>query len=404
MNSTGNDIPSMFKNLFTIDPNEKVIFCKRCVMSNQRPRIQFNRDGICSACIFSDYKNTLVDWNAREQELEDLCDKHRKNDGSWDVIVPASGGKDSAYVAYILKEKFKMHPLTVTFASAVPTEIGSQNLYNFTQSGFDNILITPNGIIHQKLSKSSLIEFGDNFVPFAYGQINLPLQIAVKFNIPFIMYGENGDLEYGGSIKNYDVSTLPISSTNTLKEKLSGLPRPTAASSLPPENWMPYNLKNEDLNIYLPPAQEKLLKLNIKEYFFSYFENWSPELHLDVAKKFTGFSSNNVRSEGTYTNFASLDDKTDGFHYYMMFIKQGIGRCTSDASHQIRDKIITREDGIKLVIEYDGEFPSLHLDTFLDYMQLDIDELNKIFDKFRRDINWKKENDQWKLRYQVTPN
>ena len=106
-----------------------------------------------------------------------------------------------------------MNPLTVTWAPAVPTNIGQENLFNMAYSGQDNILFTPNGVIHRKLSKASLIEFGDNFIPFAYGQINVPLQCALKFNIPFVMYGENGDLEYGGSVRDCERSTLRISTT-----------------------------------------------------------------------------------------------------------------------------------------------------------------------------------------------
>ena len=395
-------LPQIFRNLKTIDRDQHVIFCKRCVMSNQRPRIQFNEDQVCSSCLFSDYKNMVVDWDKREKQLEELCNKYRKEDGSWDVIVPSSGGKDSAYVAYTLKEKFDMHPLTITWASAVPTEIGTQNLFNFTQSGYDNILITPNGLIHKKLSKISLIEFGDNFIPFTYGQINIPLQMAVKFNIPFVMYGENGDLEYGGSITNYNNPEISISTKHTIGEKFSGLPQPTTASALPPENWLPDGLKPEDLQFYLPPSKEEMELLNVKEFYFSYFENWKPEYHYEIAKKHTGFKPNLVRSEGTYTNFASLDDKTDGFHYYMMFIKHGIGRATSDAAHQIRHGIITRDKGVDLVLEYDGEYPSLHSDIFLDYMGMTINELNQVFDKFRRPLIWEKNNDEWKLRHQIT--
>ena len=151
----------------------------------------------------------MIDWDKREKELESICDKFRSNDGSWDVIVPGSGGKYSSYDAYVLKEKFGMHPLTVTWASAIPTDIGNKNLYNFIQSGYDNILVSPNGKIHRKLSKLTFTEYGENFLPFSYGQVHVPLHMAVKFKIPLIMYGENGELEYGGSLKNYNnIDTL----------------------------------------------------------------------------------------------------------------------------------------------------------------------------------------------------
>jgi len=192
----------------------------------------FNEDGVCAACLYTEYKKN-IDWDKREKELEELCSKFRKNDGSWDVVVPGSGGKDSGYVSWYLKEKLGMHPLTVTWASSIPTEIGQKNLYDFIQSGYDNILGTPNGKIHRKLSKITFQEFGDNFLPFIYGQLNYPFQIAVKFNIPLIFYGEDGDVEYGGSFERFNQSQLDIS--YTIKSKFT---------SLPPEYWEKFGILN----------------------------------------------------------------------------------------------------------------------------------------------------------------
>ena len=391
------DIPEIFKDLKIINPDENVVFCKRCVISNQRPRVNFNTKSVCGQCLYYDYKHTMVDWDKREKQLEALCDKYRSKDGWWDVIVPGSGGKDSSYVAYTLKEKFGMHPLMVTWASAIPTDIGQKNLYNFTQSGYDNFLITPNGKTHRKLSKLAFTELGDNFLPFVYGQLHIPLQVAVKYKIPLIMYGENGELEYGGSLKNFDKPTLDPTKFDYVREKLAPSDKPTG-----PSNWLEYGFEEKDLQIYMPPSLSEIQDLGVEYHYFSYYENWSAEKHYEVAKNYVGFQPNPTRSEGTYTNFASLDDKTDGFHYYMSFIKFGIGRATADAAHQTRDGIITRDEGVDLVHKYDGEFPNLYLDEFLDYMNMDLNALYQTIDKFRRPLIWKKENNEWKLRYQVT--
>jgi len=390
-----------FNNLKSINIDEKVVYCKNCTMSNQRPRIQFNDDGVCSACVYHDYKTNYIDWDKREKELEELCDKHRKEDGSWDVIVPISGGKGGSFIVDFLKEKFGMHPLTVTFAPTIPTEIGQENLFNISYNGFDNILFSLEGITHKKLSKISLEEFGHIFLPFAYGQMNIPLQISVKFNIPFIMFGEKGDLEYGGNLSEWDSPILKISS-DTLNDKINGLPRPIATSDLSKSNWLPEGLKIEDLKSYMPPTKNELEKNNVREYYFSYFNNWKPNEHFKIAEEKYGFKKNNTRIEGTYTKYSGLDDKLNGFHYYLMFIKQGIGRATLDTSRHIRQGIISRDEGVDLVREYDGEFPSKHLELFLEYMGITEEELNKIFDKFRRPIIWTKEKNDWKLRQQVT--
>jgi len=149
-----------------------VQYCKRCTMSNQRPRITFI-DGVCSACLYADYKKQ-IDWNERELELKDLCDRYRKGNGEYDVIVPSSGGKDSGFVAHQLKYVYGMTPLTVTWAPLKATEIGRKNLDAFIDSGFDNVLGKPNGKVTRRLTALSTEYLGDPFQPFIYGQTNFP--------------------------------------------------------------------------------------------------------------------------------------------------------------------------------------------------------------------------------------
>ena len=173
-----------------------VRYCVRCTMSNQRPRITFDHEGVCSACRYAEHKQK-IDWNERERELKDLCDRHRRTDGRYDVIVPSSGGKDSGFIAHQLKYRYGMTPLTVTWAPLKATEIGRKNLDAFIDSGFDNLLGKPNGKITRRLCALATQYLGDPFQPFIYGQTNFPLQVSVLQGIPLIMYGENGEVEYG---------------------------------------------------------------------------------------------------------------------------------------------------------------------------------------------------------------
>lgn len=385
-------LPSIFRDLRIIDPDEKVVFCNRCVISNQRPRLMFNEEGVCAACLFAEYKEKIIDWDKREKKLEELCDKYRSKDETWDVVVPGSGGKDSGFVTYNLKKKFGMHPLTATWASAIPTEIGNENLYNFIQSGFDNIMGTPNGELHRKLSKITFSEFGDNFLPFVYGQLNFPFQIAVNYNIPLIFYGEDGDVEYGGSFERFNEPKLD--SEYTLKSKFT---------SLAPEYWSSFGISTDSLQYYKPPPMEKIKSVGVEAHYYSYYQKWNPAEHYEFAKEHLGFKANpEGRSEGTFTDFASLDDKTDGFHYYMALIKFGIARATADASNQIRNGVLTRDEGVDLVLKYDTEYPIKYQDEFLTYMNMNLAELTKVLDKFRRPIIWEKVNDEWKLKKQVS--
>jgi len=368
----------------------EVKFCKRCTISNQRPRIAFDDYGVCSACNFSDYKKNKIDWAMREKELIDLCNRFRKNNGEFDVVVPCSGGKDGGFVAHQLKYKYGMNPLTVTWAPLKATDIGRKNLDAFIASGFDNILGTPNGKTTRKLARQSFLYLGDPFQPFIYGQTNFPLHMAVKSNIQLVMYGENGEVEYGGDMKNAYRPTRDIEDHD--KHYFSGLP---------PEFWAEHGVTLADLRPFMAPAYERVMNNKTEIHFFSYYKFWDPPENYYYSKENTGFSPNSERSEGTYSKYSSLDDQLDGMHYYLSYIKFGIGRATSDTAHEIRDGKITREEGIALVKKYDGEFPGKYFQEFLEYCSLTEDEVQEAIDSWRSDHLWEKSSVGWRLKHAV---
>jgi N-acetyl sugar amidotransferase len=371
----------------------EVKYCTRCVISNQRPRITFDEQGVCSACRYAERKHNQIDWKTRELQLVDLLDKHRRNDGTHDVIVPCSGGKDSAWVAHQLKYKYNMNPLTVTWAPHVYSEIGWQNLQNFIESGFDNVLGSANGRIHRQLTRLAFEHLGDPFQPFIYGQKAFPMRIATKFNIPLIMYGENGEVEYGGDSKNENNPQHDLSD-DLIKHYFSGIG---------PMKWTEYAIPKEDLLVYMPPPLEEMQKTGVECHFMGYYRKWTPQENYYYAAEHTGFISNpDGRSEGTYSKYASLDDRLDGFHYYLAFIKFGIGRATSDAAHEIRDGHLTRDEGVALVRRFDGEFPKKHFHTFLNYTGLTEEKFEQVIDSFRSPHLWEKVDGEWKLRHKVS--
>ena len=369
-----------------------VKFCKKCVISNQRPRITFNEEGVCSACQYAYKKHHVIDWTERERELWELLDRYRSKDGSWDVIVPASGGKDSCFVAHQLKYKYGMHPLTVTWAPHIYTDIGWQNLQSMIHSGLDNIMGHPNGKIHRELTRLFFKELGDPFQPFIFGQKTFPVRLAVKFNIPLVMFGENGEVEYGGDSKNEEI---PI-------HDLTHDPKKHYFSGIGPDDLKDFGFKDEDIFPYLYPPMEEIERVGIECHFYGYYKKWIPQENFYYAVRHCGFRPNPHRSEGTYSKYASLDDKIDGFHYYLMFIKFGIGRATSDAAHEIRDGHITREEGVALVRKYDGEFPKKYFKVFLEYINMTEEEFWEVVDKFRAPHLWEKKNGRWNLKYQVS--
>jgi N-acetyl sugar amidotransferase len=319
-----------------------------------------------------------------------LCDKYRKKNGEYDVVVPCSGGKDGSFVAHQLKNKYGMNPLTVTWAPLVPTELGRRNLDSFIRSGFDNILGNPNGAVTRKLAKLATEHIGDPFQPFIYGQTNFPMHMAIKYNVELIMYGENGEVEYGGDMKNAFVPSREI--TDHDQHYFSGMP---------PEFWSEYGVSKNDLKPFMSPSFASLMANKTKIHFYGYYKYWDPQENYYYCRENCGFEPNTERSEGTYSKYASLDDKIDGYHYFLSVIKFGIGRTTSDAAHEIRDGKITRDEGVALVKRFDTEFPQKYYSEFLEYCDISDKDFQKMLDSWRSDHLWEKTSDGWTLKHAV---
>ena len=391
-------------------PNE-VKFCKKCVMSNQRPisavehkhtietgkiTLNFDEEGICDACRVAEQKEK-IDWKQREKELLELLNKHRKNDGQYDCIVPGSGGKDSAYQAHILKYKYGMNPLTVTWPPILYTEYGYKNFKNWLDiGGFDNISFNRNGKVMKLLTKLSIENLFHPFQTFILGQKYLGPKIAAKFNIPLIFYGEN-EAEYGNPIADNETSLRDKSyyTYNHLDEVFLG-------GVSVNEIMDKYNVRLSDLQSFLPPSTEDIEKSKLEVHYLGYYLKWTPQEVYYYAVENTGFKARPFRTQGTYSKYNSIDDKIDDLHYYTTFIKFGIGRATYDASQEIRNKHITREEGVALVNKFDGEFPDRYFDEIMEYLGINPDYFkNELTDNFRSPHLWKKENGIWKLRHNV---
>lgn len=379
------------------DLKEEVFFCTKCVNSNQRFGLQFDENGVCDACRYAEEKDKGIDWQQRGKELRELCDRYRSKDGSHDCIVPASGGKDSCYVAHQLKYEYGMHPLTVTWAPAMFTEIGWQNFHNMCKH-FDNIMAYPNRTIHGKLARLGFELWGDIFVPWHYGQRAFPLHAAMRHKIPLVVYGEKTNVEYGGRQEGKDSPLEDTKDRNFLKT--------VQILDQIVEEGLHYGIfdkdeiKEQTLAMYRMPKEEIIADADIKVHWFSYYKKWIPQENYYYAREHCGFKPNpDGRSEGTYSKYASLDDKTDGLHFYMQLIKIGSGRCTSEASQEIRSGHITREEGVALVNRYDAEFPAKYFKESLDYINMDEEYFWRVVDKFRPAHLWEKVDGRWRLKH-----
>ncbi|MBF0215776.1 MAG: N-acetyl sugar amidotransferase [Candidatus Omnitrophica bacterium] len=391
----------------------EVKFCKKCVLSNQRPQPKpeikytpntpqettfFDEEGVCSACRYAEMKDSSIDWGKREKGLIDLLDRYRSGDGRYDCVVPGSGGKDSGFASHILKNKYGMHPLTVTWAPHIYSDIGWKNFQSWIHSGFDNILITPNGKVHSLLTKLAFVNLLHPFQPFVFGQRFAGLRIAMKFNIPLIFHGES-PFEYGcSSLKETEESGFRkkyfcSESSDPASIYLGGV----SVKDLVKEHGLDMN----DLAMYMPLTDKELGSFPMEYKFLGYYIKWDPQEAYYYAVENTGFEGNVERTEGTYSKYASIDDKTDPFHYYTSYIKFGLGRATMDAAQEIRNHKINREEGVALVRKYDHEFPSKFYGEFLHYMGISEEMFLERIDSARSPHLWVEDRGTWKLRHAV---
>ena len=368
---------------------KEVIFCKNCVMSNQRPRIVFDKEGVCNACRNHELKGK-TNWDERKKKLIKLLANFRKNNGDFDVVVPSSGGKDSSVVAHRLKYEFGMNPLTVTWSPNSYTQIGWDNFQGLIDAGLPNVLGTPDGLVNRRFMRDSTIEMGEPFQPFAYGQVNYPAKVALQHGIRLIMDGENGEEEYGGSTKSGN-------ETFDLEEQ-----KKYWFSNFPVSKWLKMGYTKKELNFYNAASPKEYIKNKITRKFWSHYMVWDPQEHYYYVAENTNFKPNpDGRSEQTYSKYASLDDKYDGFHYYFMYLKFGINRCTSDTSHEIREGHLSRQEAVDLVERYDSEFPVKRYKEFLEYCSISTENFKKIEDSWRNRNIWTKAGTNWKLNHTV---
>jgi N-acetyl sugar amidotransferase len=398
----------MNKNNSLFGMPEIVIFCEKCVISNQRPSstIEFKSkntnkktgisilDNVCSACLYLEEKKK-INWKKREELLIQLLNKHRKKSG-YDVIVPGSGGKDSAYTAHILKYKYGMNPLTVTWAAHLYTDIGFKNLQNWSHvGGLDNLLFTPNGKLHRLITKYAFLNLLHPFQPFIIGQRLIGPKIAERFNIPLVMYGEN-QAEYGNSIKENYIPKMDYSFFSNSNVNQIYLGGQNIKKIMKNEKF-----KINDFEPYIPPKIKDLKKKNIEVHYLGFYHKWDPQECYYYASQNTGFMPNEERTEGSYSKYSSIDDKIDVFHYYTTYIKYGLGRASYDAAQEIRNDKITRDEGVKLINKFDHEFPKKYFHDFLNYISISEVNFWKIIDKFRSPHLWLKKNKKWELRKKI---
>jgi N-acetyl sugar amidotransferase len=365
-----------------------VVYCTRCLMPSSRPRVGFDADGVCNACRHAERKRD-VDWDARRAEFLRLLDEHRSTDGRWDCVVPWSGGKDSSTIAHRLKFELGMNPLLVTFSPLIPNDVGHHNREAFQRLGFDGVMVRPNQDVARRLARRFFVERGNLKVAWDAGINAVPVTVALKYGIKLVVYAEHGESEYGGRVL-HEESQKFRDYTEVIEHQIGD----------DPHNWTDDAIRIGDLQPYLYPSPDELGGAGLRACYFGYFFRWSMYENYRYIRDTFEFRTNaKGRTDGTFTAFDSLDDKTDDVYYYLQWIKFGFGRAVRDASRMIQNGHMTREEGLALALKYDGEFPMEFLDDCLEYLGVDRAGFEAVADQHRNPEIWERDGAAWRLRF-----
>ena len=344
-------------------------------MPNSKPDLFFDEKGVCDACRSAEKKMT-IDWGARKKQFDEIIERYRSKNGSWyDCIIPVSGGKDSHYQTYVMKVLYKMNPLCVHLEPTYRSSRGLANLENLRKAfGVDLVEFKKNPVVYKKMVVEGFRRVGDNEWPNHLGIFTIPIQAAVKFNIPLILWGENSQLEYGGPATAAEKNYLD----RRWLEEFGGL----LGNRL--EDMIGVNgITKEDLVAYRYPSDDDLKQTGVTGLFLGYFFKWDAREQTRLMIDQYGFiDKDDGPVEGTYTNYENLDEQTVGLHDYLKFTKYGFGRATDHACLDIRNGRITREEGIRLVELYDGKYPYFAIKSFEEYSGLMKAEIDTIIERF----------------------
>ena len=366
------------------------IWCSNCLNMSTRPRIQFDDRGWCNACQWMELKQHM-DWEPRRQELRDLLDRYRSKSGGFDCLVPVSGGKDGSYVAYQLKHMYGMNPLAVTVRPALSLEIGDRNLNNFIASGFNHIHVSPDTEMMRRINRYGFIEKGFPYFGWLTAILTTIIRTALNFDIPLIFYGEDGEVEYGGSTETRDRALFDIEYMKRVYleggyEKVLAMLDDTDSSSI---------------YFWRFPSDEELQDSELYLTHWSYFESWDPYRNYLVAKEHCGLQEMDESNSGTFINFAQNDQALYALHTYMMYLKFGFGRATQDAGIEIRRGAMTREQAVNLVRLYDGHYPEEFMELYLEYYQMSQAEFDSVLDRWVNQELFEKVGGYWTPLFEV---
>ncbi|MGF1631585.1 MAG: N-acetyl sugar amidotransferase [Kiloniellaceae bacterium] len=367
-------------------------YCRRCLYpENAKPTIIFDDEGVCSGCRYHESRSQLeTDWDERrgifEQILDEARSEARRRGNSHDCIVPVGGGKDSHYQVWLLKKKYGMNPLLVSFNHAFNTAAGLRNLENLTaKSGCDLITVTAGVDSVRRLARHMLKTVGDLTWHYHAGIRTVPFQVAVQYNIPLMVWGEHGFAELTGIVTLEDF--VEFTKWTRKEHDMRGYEAHDLVGKA--------DITINDVRHYIYPSDDDIARVGVRGIYVSNFFSWNAKQHAELMMREWDFAPVTYDLDRTFNLHSKVEDHANAVHDYLKYLKFGYGRATDDASMEVRHGRMTREEGIAAVRRYDHVEPS-SLPTYCDFLGISVADFYALVEPMRDTNIWEKVDGEWK--------
>jgi N-acetyl sugar amidotransferase len=367
---------------------KRMQYCEKCCYPAIAVFVTMEDDGICSGCRVAAQK-PAIDWQERGELLREILEEHRSKDKSnYDCIIPVSGGKDSYFQTHVIKNVYGMNPLLVTYHGNNYLPEGQYNLDRMREIfGVDHLVFGPSIELLKKFNRAGLLVQGDMNWHSHCGIVTYPIQIAIKFRIPLVIWGEHGPTHIGGQHSFNDF--VEMSARARKEHYLRGF------------DWYDFvgheGITDKDLIWARYPSDDELEDVGVRQIHLGNYVHWDENIHSKLVRDVYNWEQARQPFERTYRMISNLDDMHEnGIHDYLKFVKFGYGRCTDHVSKDIRAGHMTREQGIELIRRYDSVKPRRDLDRWLGYVDMTEAEFDRICDGFRDPrVWWRNESGEW---------
>jgi N-acetyl sugar amidotransferase len=341
--------------------------CVKCTLPITWETLHFDDDGVCNICKGWDKKLNDIDWVKREKELLGIIDDVKKKNAAYDCIVPFSGGKDSTYALWAIVKKYGLKPLVVTFDHGFfrPRTLENRTRV-FRELGVDVLTFTPDWKVVRKLMVESLIRKGDFCWHCHAGVFAYPMEIAVKFRIPLVIWGEGGG-EYSGYFKYQDLEETDEWKFN--RRIILGMRAEDMAGFIGAEE--------RDLNPYFYPSKEEIDKAGVRSIALGNYISWDVRKHVEINKKELGWKEDEKESTLPGLTYEKIECMFAGVRDYVKYLKRGFARITHLTTLDIRHGRMSREEAMELIEKYEGTRPK-SLDVLLEYLEMTEKEFTEI--------------------------